>query len=184
MMGLEIWYQIGGKVDVFICVIGIGGMLVGIMRYFKDKFNGKVKSFLVDFFGSVFYFYLQLGGKLIERFGLSIMEGIGQGRVIDNFVFDVELLDGSLYIGDEKIIEMVYRCLDEEGLYFGVSFVLNVVVVKEVVEKFGKGYIVVMVFCDGVYRYVDRLFFKKWFENKNLLSVILENFKKYIVFLQ
>lgn len=179
--GPEIWYQTGGKVDAFTCATGTGGTLAGITRYLKDKSNGKVKSFLADPPGSVLHSYLQSGGKLIERSGSSITEGIGQGRVTDNLAPDVELLDGSLHIGDEKTIEMVYRCLDEEGLYLGASSALNVVAAKEVAEKLGKGHTVVTVLCDGAYRYADRLFSKKWLENKNLLSAIPENLKKYIV---
>ncbi|KAK4202686.1 putative cysteine synthase [Triangularia verruculosa] len=179
--GPEIWYQTEGKVDAFTCATGTGGTLAGITRYLKEKSNGKVKSFLADPPGSVLHSYMQSGGKLIERSGSSITEGIGQGRVTDNLAPDVELLDGSLHISDEKSIEMVYRCLDEEGLYLGASSALNVVAAKEVAEKLGKGHTVVTVLCDGAYRYADRLFSKKWLESKNLLGAIPENLKKYIV---
>ncbi|KAJ4292260.1 Cysteine synthase 1 [Collariella sp. IMI 366227] len=113
--------------------------------------------------------------------GSSITEGIGQGRITDNLAPDLELLDGSLHISDEKSIEMVYRCLDEEGLYLGASSALNVVAAKEVAEKLGKGHTVVTVLADGAYRYADRLFSRKWLEAKKLLSAIPEHLQKYIV---
>ena len=111
---------------------GTGGSLAGTTRYLKEKSNGRVKSFLADPPGSVLHSYIQSGGKLSERAGGSITEGIGQGRVTDNLAPDLHLLDGSLHISDEKTIEMVYRCLDEEGLYLGASSCLNVVAAKEV----------------------------------------------------
>ncbi|EGS17651.1 cysteine synthase-like protein [Thermochaetoides thermophila DSM 1495] len=179
--GPEIWEQTNGKVDAFTCATGTAGTLAGITRYLKEVSNGRVKSFLADPPGSVLHSYIQSGGKLIERTGSSITEGIGQGRITDNLAPDVGLLDGSLHIPDEKTIEMVYRCLDEEGLYLGASSALNVVAAKEVAEKLGKGHTVVTILADGAYRYADRLFSRKWLESKNLLSAIPEHLQKYVV---
>ncbi|KFY13174.1 hypothetical protein V491_06495 [Pseudogymnoascus sp. VKM F-3775] len=179
--GPEIWAQTGGKVDAFTCSTGTGGTLAGTTAYLKAASNGKVKSFLADPPGSVLHSYIESGGQLKERSGSSITEGIGQGRVTDNLRPDIESLDGSLNISDEKSIEMVYRCLDEEGLYLGASSCLNVVAAKEVAEKLGKGHTVVTILADGAYRYADRLFSKKWLEEKKLLGAIPKHLEKYIV---
>ncbi|KAF2673793.1 cysteine synthase [Microthyrium microscopicum] len=179
--GPEIWAQTEGKIDAFTCSTGTGGTLAGVTRYLKEKSNGRVKTFLADPPGSVLHSYISSGGKLVERSGSSITEGIGQGRVTDNLQPDIDLLDGSLKIDDTKTIEMVYRCLDEEGLYLGASSCLNVVAAKEVAEKLGKGHTVVTVLCDGAYRYADRLFSKKWLIEKNLLESIPKHLEKYIV---
>ncbi|KFY01503.1 hypothetical protein O988_02701 [Pseudogymnoascus sp. VKM F-3808] len=179
--GPEIWAQTGGKIDAFTCSTGTGGTLAGTTAYLKAVSNGKVKSFLADPPGSVLHSYIESGGQLKERSGSSITEGIGQGRVTDNLSPDIESLDGSLNISDEKSIEMVYRCLDEEGLYLGASSSLNVVAAKEVAEKLGKGHTVVTILADGAYRYADRLFSKKWLEEKKLLNAIPKHLEKYIV---
>ncbi|PGH20119.1 cysteine synthase [Polytolypa hystricis UAMH7299] len=179
--GPEIWAQTGGKIDAFTCATGTGGTLAGTTRYLKTVSNGKVKSFLADPPGSVLYSYISSGGTLIERTGSSITEGIGQGRVTDNLQPDLELVDGALQISDEKSIEMVYRCLDEEGLYLGASSALNVVAAKEVAEKLGKGNTVVTMLCDGAYRYADRLFSETWLQNKGLRAAIPKHLEKYIV---
>ena len=179
--GPEIWYQTKGKVDAFTCATGTAGTLAGVTRYLKTVSDGRVKCFLADPPGSVLHSYIQSGGNLIERSGSSITEGIGQGRVTDNLKPDIDLLDGSLHISDEKSIEMVYRCLDEEGLYLGASSCLNVAAAKEVAEKLGKGHTVVTVLCDGAYRYADSLFSKKWLTEKKLLGAIPKHLEKYIV---
>lgn len=181
--GPEIWNQTNGKVDAFTCATGTGGTLAGVTAYLKDVSGGKVKSFLADPPGSVLHSYVQSGGKLAERKGGSITEGIGQGRVTDNLAPEMTggLIDESLHISDEKSIEMVYRCLDEEGLYLGASSALNVVAAKEVAEKMGPGHTVVTVLCDGAYRYAERLFSKKWLEGKGLLGAVPERLRKYIV---
>lgn len=179
--GPEIWAQTDGKLDAFTCATGTGGTLAGVTRFLKDVSNGEVKSFLADPPGSVLYSYITSGGKLKERTGSSITEGIGQGRVTDNLKEEVNELDGALSIADEKTIEMVYRCLDEEGLYLGASSALNVVAAKEVAEKLGPNHTVVTVLCDGAYRYADRLFSDKWLKSKNLRDSIPKHLEKYIV---
>ncbi|KAH7023618.1 tryptophan synthase beta subunit-like PLP-dependent enzyme [Ilyonectria robusta] len=179
--GPEIWTQTQGKVDAFTCATGTAGTLAGITRYLKEVSNGRVKSFLADPPGSVLHSYISSGGNLIERSGSSITEGIGQGRITDNLQPDLDLIDGSMTIADEKSIEMVYRCLDEEGLYLGASSSLNVVAAKEVAEKLGKGNTVVTVLCDGAYRYADRLFSRTWLTEKKLLGAIPKHLEKYIV---
>lgn len=179
--GPEIWNQTNGDIDAFTCATGTAGTLAGVTRYLKDISHGRVKSYLADPPGSVLHSYITSGGKLKERTGSSITEGIGQGRVTDNLKPDIDLIDGALHISDEKSIEMVYRCLDEEGLYLGASSCLNVVAAKEVAEKLGKGHTVVTILCDGAYRYAERLFSREWLEEKNLLRAIPPHLEKYIV---
>ena len=179
--GPEIWHQTGGKIDAFTCATGTGGTLAGVTRYLKDVSDGRVKTFLADPPGSVLHSYITNGGQLKERTGSSITEGIGQGRITDNLRLDIDLVDGALHISDEKSIEMVYRCLDEEGLYLGASSCLNVVAAKEVAEKLGQGNTVVTVLCDGAYRYADRLFSRKWLLEKNLLRAIPAHLEHYVV---
>ena len=179
--GPEIWAQTNGKLDAFTCATGTGGTLAGVTQYLKEKSQGRVKTFLADPPGSILHSYMESGGHLSERKGSSITEGIGQGRVTDNLKPDIAKVDGSLHIADEKSINMVYRCLDEEGLYLGASSALNVVAAKEVAEKLGKGHTVVTVLCDGAYRYAERLFSRKWLIEKNLIKAIPPHLEKYIV---
>lgn len=177
--GPEIWAQLNGEVDGFTCATGTGGSLAGTARYLKDISDGKVQAYLADPPGSVLYSYITSGGKLTERSGSSITEGIGQGRITDNLRPDIDILDGALQISDEKTINMVYRLLDEEGLFLGASSCLNVVAAYELAQKLGPGKNVVTLLCDGADRYVDRLFSRKWLQSKNL-DILPEHLQKYI----
>ena len=179
--GPELWHQTHGKLDAFTCATGTGGTLAGVARYLKEVSGGKVKIFLADPPGSALHSYVMSGGKTLERSGSSITEGIGQGRVTDNLKPDIDLVDGAFHINDAKSIEMVYRCLDEEGLYLGASSCLNVVAAKEVAETLGPGHKVVTILCDGAYRYADRLFSRKWLGEKNLIKHIPPHLERYIV---
>ncbi|KAN0060586.1 hypothetical protein ACQY0O_007238 [Thecaphora frezii] len=180
--GPEIWDQTSsGQLDGFICATGTGGTLAGITHYLKARSDGRVQCWLADPPGSVLHSYIQSKGQLMERQGGSITEGIGQGRVTDNLKNEVGILDGSVHVPDEESIEMVYRLLDEEGIYVGASSALNVVAAKKMAEQMGKGSRIVTILCDGAYRYQARLFSRKWLESKALVDAIPDRLKKYIV---
>jgi len=78
--------------------------------------------------------------------------GIGQGRLTANLAPDLSLLSGAVHVPDAESIKMVYRLLDEEGLYVGASSALNVVAATMVAKKLGKGKTIVTMLCDGAYR--------------------------------
>ncbi|KAJ3118985.1 Cysteine synthase 1 [Phlyctochytrium bullatum] len=177
--GPEIWAQTNGTLDAFTCASGTGGTAAGVTRYLKDISKGRVKVFLADPPGSVLYAYKKTGQ--LERTGTgSITEGIGQGRVTDNMAPDIDLMDDALMVTDEESITMVYRLLDEEGLFVGASSALNVAAAVQAAKILGPGKKIVTIICDGAYRYQSRLFSRKWLESKGLLTAIPEHLHKYI----
>ena len=180
--GPEIWEQLEGKVDAFTCSTGTGGTFAGITNYLKNISNGRVQSYVADPPGSCVYSYVTSGGKSLERVGGSFTEGIGQGRITDNLAQDIDTVDGAIYVPDEETIEMVYRLLDEEGLYLGGTGALNVVAACKVAQKLPEGSNVVTVLADTAHKYADRVFSKKWLESKGLYDSIPEHLRKYIVF--
>ena len=176
--GPEIWEQTKGQVDGFTCSTGTGGTLAGVAEYLKEKSKGRVKIFLADPPGSCLYNYKKL--RTLDRIGSSITEGIGQGRITDNLkdVIDT-LVDDALYIPDEKTIAMLYRLLDEEGLFIGASSSLNVVAAVEMAKILGPGKTIVTAICDGASRYQTRLFSRSWLESKKLYEAIPSHLRKY-----
>jgi len=171
-------------VDGFICSTGTGGTLAGVSRFLREqaaKEGREVQTWLADPPGSVLHSYISSGGTLVERSGSSITEGIGQGRVTKNLGTEISNLSGSMAISDSLSIEMVYRLLDEEGLYMGASSALNVVAAYQLAKEFGPGKTIVTILCDGAYRYQTRLFSRQWLETKDLSHAIPQNLHKYIV---
>jgi len=75
---------------------------------------------------------------------------------------------------------MVFRLLDEEGIFIGASSALNVVAAAKMAKQLGKGKTIVTIICDGAYRYQSRLFSKKWLESKDLLTSIPSHLHHYI----
>lgn len=75
--GPEIWEQTASSgLDAFICSTGTGGTLAGVGKYLKEKSGGKTQVWLADPPGSVLASYINSGGKLAERSGSSITEGM------------------------------------------------------------------------------------------------------------
>ncbi|KAI9505499.1 Cysteine synthase 1 [Coemansia spiralis] len=179
--GPEIWAQTNGKIDGFTCATGTAGTFAGTTRFLKEASDGRVKSFAADPPGSVIYSYVKSRGKELNRGGSSITEGIGQGRITANLQPDIHLIDDALKIPDADTILMLYRLLDEEGIYLGASSALNVVAAYEMAKILGPGKTIVTVLCDGAYRYQSRLFSRKWLELKGLADAIPEHLQKYIV---
>ncbi|KAI9320581.1 cysteine synthase [Dichotomocladium elegans] len=182
--GPEIWAQTEGRLDGFTCATGTGGTFAGIHHYLKSK-DSTIKTYVADPPGSVLHAYIQSGGKSFDRAGGSITEGIGQGRITENMAADVGNVDGSFMIPDEETITMIYRLLDEEGIYVGASSALNVVAAAKLAKELGTGKFdckrVVTILTDGAYRYQSRLFSRTWLQSKKLDSAIPEHLQKYIV---
>lgn len=176
--GPEIWAQLNGKVDAWTCSTGTGGTFAGVTRYLKTM-DENVQCVLADPPGSVLYLYIRSGGKDIVRGGSSFTEGIGQGRVTANLAPEVSLIDKAIQISDEKSIAMLYRLLDEEGIFVGGTSALNVVAAVEVAQTLPEGSNVVTVLCDTAQKYTSKVFSKQWLHEKNLWNSIPDDLKKY-----
>ncbi len=90
-------------------------------------------------------------------------------------------MTGAVHVPDAESIKMVYRLLDEEGLYVGASSALNAYAATLVAAKLPEGSTVVTMLCDGAYRYQTRLFSRVWLQSKGLDKAIPQELHKYIV---
>lgn len=179
--GPEIWSQLNGKVDGFTCSTGTGGTFAGVTRYLKEMSDGSTRCVLADPPGSVLYSYVKSNGERMERGGSSFTEGIGQGRVTDNLKPEIELIDDALKISDEESIAMLYRLLDEEGLYIGGTGALNVVAAVKLAETLPEGSNVVTLLADSAHKYSDRIFSKSWLQSKGLFDALPAHLQKYAI---
>lgn len=176
--GPEIWDQAGGDLDAFTCATGTGGTLAGVARFIKSQ-TDKCKIILADPPGSCLY-SLKKQGVLARTGDGSITEGIGQGRLTDNLAQDFPLIDDAVHIPDADSIAMVYRLLDEEGLFVGASSALNVCAALKVAKQLGPGHTVATIICDGAHRYQSRLFSRKWLNEKKLYEAIPKHLQHYV----
>ena len=150
--GPEIFNQLDGKIDGFICSCGTGGTLTGVAQYLKEQ-NNNIKIGLVDPYGAALYsFFTQ--GKL-ESEGSSVTEGIGQGRITKNL--EGLEVDFPFRVPDADALEAMFKMVETEGLYLGGSAGINVAGAVELAKVLGPGHTIVTILCDSGSRYLSKL---------------------------
>lgn len=159
--GREIWEQTDGKVNAWVTATGTGGTLAGVAMYLKEK-NPAIKTVLADPMGSALYSYIKTGE--IQTEGSSITEGIGNSRVTANM--EGAPIDDAIRIDDPECVRVVYRLLQEEGIFVGGSTGINVAAAVALAKQLGPGHTIVTILCDSGGRYQSRLFNREWLAAK------------------
>ena len=159
----EIWNELAGKVDGFICAVGTGGTLGGVSMGLKDH-NKDVVIGLADPNGAALYNFYKHG--VLKSEGSSITEGIGQGRITANL--EGAVVDQAYQIPDAEALPIIFDLLSEEGLCLGGSSGINVAGAIRLARELGPGHTIVTVLCDYGTRYQSRLFNPEFLREKGL----------------
>lgn len=161
--GLEIWNELGGKIDGFICAVGSGGTLGGVSMALKER-KSEIQIGLADPGGAALYGYYSEGELCAS--GTSITEGIGQSRITANLEgIDV---DKAWRISDEEALPILFDLVEEEGLCLGGSAGVNIAGAIQMAKDMGPGHTIVTVLCDHGSRYQSKLFNPEFLKEKNL----------------
>ncbi len=157
----EIYEQMEGNLDGFICAVGSGGTLAGVAEYLQPK---GVKIGLADPMGAALYsFYTQ--GEFASS-GNSITEGIGQGRITANLKGFTP--DYSYQVADEEALPILFDLLKHEGLCLGGSAGVNVMGAIKMARDLGPGHKIVTILCDCGTRYQSKLYNPTFLKSKGL----------------
>ncbi len=161
--GQEIWNQLGGTIDGFVCAIGTGGTIAGVSAALRER-RPSVKIALADPPGAALHAYYTTG-ELVAS-GTSITEGIGQGRITKNI--EGFTPDFSFQIPDSETMSTVYDLVEKEGLVLGSSSGINVAGAIRLAKELGPGHTIVTILCDSGSRYASRLFNRDFLQAKGL----------------
>ncbi len=159
----EIWEQMEGRIDGFICAAGTGGTIAGVGMALK-ALNEDVTIALADPHGAALFNYYANGELKAE--GTSYAEGIGQGRITANL--EGAPIDTQFRISDAEGIEWVGRLLAEEGLCLGLSSGINVAGAVALGKQLGHGKRIATILCDTGFRYLSSLYNPAWLREKGL----------------
>ncbi len=159
----EIWDQMDGRIDGFVCAVGTGGTLAGVGMGLKER-DPAIRVALADPHGAALYEYYAHGELRSE--GSSVAEGIGQGRITGNL--EGAPVDTQFRIGDAEGLEWVRRLLREEGLCLGLSSGINVAGAVRLGRELGPGARIVTILCDTGFRYLSTLYDPEWLARKGL----------------
>ncbi|WP_027624077.1 PLP-dependent cysteine synthase family protein [Clostridium lundense] len=128
----EIYKDLDGKIDYFLCGAGSGGTYTGVMKYLKEK-NPNIKGILVDPEGST------MGGGEEACYNI---EGIG-----NNFIpktMGMTYVDEVIKVNDEEAFYIVKQLALKEGLIVGTSSGAAVAAAIKLANKIDKGNIVTL----------------------------------------
>jgi cysteine synthase len=142
---LEIWEQMQGRVDAWVCGVGSAGTFTGVGRFLRRRLGGNVMNVAVEPQGSV----LQGGVPGTHR-----VEGIGVTTV--PATFDRGVCDRVMMVMDEQAFGMVKRLATEEGILAGSSAGATVCAALDVARELGAGKRVVVVIPDSAERYLSK----------------------------
>jgi len=161
--GPEIFNQLDGEIDGFICSCGTGGTLTGVAQYLKEQ-NNNIKIGLVDPYGAALYSFYTEG--TLESEGSSVTEGIGQGRITKNL--EGLEVDFPFRVADADALDAMFKMVEKEGLYLGGSAGINVAGAVELAKIMGPGHTIVTILCDSGSRYLSKLYNRNFLVNNDL----------------
>ncbi|WP_420432384.1 cysteine synthase A [Hyphobacterium sp.] len=159
----EIWQQLDGRIDGFICAVGSGGTLAGVSMALKER-NREIRIGLADPGGAALYGYYS-EGELCAA-GSSIIEGIGQSRITANL--ENAVVDHAYRIPDEEALPILFNLVEEEGLCLGGSSGVNIAGAIRLARELGPGHTIVTILCDHGSRYKDKLYNPEFLKEKGL----------------
>lgn len=150
--GPELYEQLEGRIDAFVCGSGTGGTFTGVAKYLKEM-TPEVHCVIVEPQGSI----LQGGTP-----GPHEVEGIGASFIPP--VLDMSLADEFITVTDAPAFAMVARLAQEEGLLSGSSGGAAVHAAVEIARRLGPGKVVATIIPDSAERYLSKGIFSNWSE--------------------
>jgi len=145
---VEMFEQMGGKVDAVVLGCGTCGTFTGVARYMKEHVP-EVLAVAVTTQGSV------LGGGAA---GPHKVEGIGNNFIPETF--DPSVCDEVIAVTDDDAFETVKRLASQEGVLAGSSGGAVVFAALEVSRRLGAGKRVATIIPDSAERYLSKKIFE------------------------
>ncbi|MCC5879686.1 MAG: cysteine synthase family protein [Idiomarina sp.] len=161
--GPEIWQQMDGKLDAFVCGVGSGGTLSGVGKYLREQ-NAQVDLVVADPDGSILEPLIN-EGKDVEP-GSWLIEGIGEDFIPDTC--DIKLANKAYAISDKESFQTARDVLLKEGIMVGSSSGTLIAAALQYCRDQTEPKRVVTLACDTGCRYLSKLFNDDWLAQQNL----------------
>jgi cystathionine beta-synthase len=151
----ELWFQLDGRIDYFVCGIGSGGTISGIGRFLKDR-NPNITVIGVEPPRSA-YRAAVTGEPDEDDAGAAfttVLEGVGKRTV--PAAFDASVVDDVIRVNDDDALAWLHRLAREEGILAGGSSGCVAAGIAQLAPRItGR---IVTIFPDSGANYLSRLF--------------------------
>jgi len=163
--GPEIWGQMQGRVDAFVCGVGSGGTISGTGKFLREK-NPDVELILADPDGSILAPMIN-EGKTIEP-GSWLVEGIGEDFVPD--ILEIDLFDKAYAITDGESFHAARELLYTEGVMAGSSSGTLLAAALKYCREQTEPKRVVTFACDSGAKYTDKMYNDFWMIDQGFIE--------------
>jgi cystathionine beta-synthase len=160
----EIWQQMNGDLDAFVCGVGTGGTLTGIGKYMQEV-APHLEMVLADPNGSILAPLINTG-ELIKP-GKWLVEGIGEDFIPS--ICDIKIAKKAYTISDQEAFITARKLLKQEGIYAGSSTGVLLAAALKYCQEQVKPKKVLTLICDGGAKYQDKMYNDKWLLQQGLL---------------
>ncbi|RDW17729.1 cysteine synthase A [Oceanobacillus chungangensis] len=147
---LEIFEQMNGDFDAFVCTAGTGGTVTGTGETLKEKLPD-LHIAVVEPKGSP----VLSGGKP----GKHILVGTSPGFIPS--ILNTDVFDEIIQIDDQDAVQMLRKLAQMEGIFIGPSGAAAVFAAIDVAKRLGKGKKVVCIAPDTGERYLSMNLFEQ-----------------------
>ncbi len=168
--GPEIWEQMDGDIDAFVCGVGTGGTLTGVGTYLREK-NPDVQLVLGDPNGSILADYINKGE--MNEAGKWLVEGIGEDFIPS--ICDISLANCAYTVTDTEAFATVRKLLQTQGLSAGTSTGVLLEAALRFCQEQTEPLRVVTLIPDSGARYVSKVFNDDWLIDQGLVRRPEEN---------
>lgn len=149
--GPELWTQLDGRIDAFVCGVGTGGTATGIGRYLKSQ-DASVKVIGCDPPGSIYVTPEDVHGYLVEGIGEDFWPGTFQYDIVDRWIT----------VEDRDSFRTANRLAREEGILTGGSGGTALFGALQVARELGEGKRVVCLLPDTGRGYISKVYNPEW----------------------
>lgn len=163
--GPEIWQQMEGQLDAFVCGVGSGGTLTGIGRYLREQ-NPAIDLVLADPQGSILEPLINRN-ETVEA-GSWLVEGIGEDFIPS--ICEIELANRAYAISDKEAFLTARELLVKEGMMVGSSSGTLLAAALRYCREQTTPKRVVTLACDTGNRYLSKLYNDEWMTAHHLLE--------------
>lgn len=161
----EVWRQMDGRIDAFVCGVGSGGTLTGFSRFFA-RTAPDVEIVLADPEGSILADLV--AGRPPREPGSWLVEGIGEDFLPD--IADLSRVRRAFTISDREAFLTARALLTSDGILGGSSAGVLVAAALRWCREQSEPKRVVTLIPDSGNKYLSKMYNDQWMADQGLLK--------------